>query len=105
MCGVPEDTDVTIAKLTNSTKITKKEADSIIQKMHDVAKTKSHSMTKKAGDSNHPEDIVWALLDGKSKSVFSGSFPMTTHTQGDGGKNVKSAVKTCNDAIAYLNDL
>jgi hypothetical protein len=94
-----------IPKLTNSTKITKKEADTVIQKMHDVAKTKSHSMTKKPGDSKHPEDIVWSLLDAKSKVVFSGSFPMTTHTQGDGGKNVKSAVKVCNDAIDYLNEL
>jgi len=96
---------MTITKMTNTTKLTKKEADDIIQKMHDVAKTNDHSMTKQAGDSQHPGDIRWALLDAKKKSLFSGSLPLTAHTQGTGGKNISPAVATVNKAITYLNDL
>ncbi|MEO6710238.1 MAG: hypothetical protein ABI054_05310 [Planctomycetota bacterium] len=96
---------MTISKMTNTTKLTKKEADDIIQKMHDVAKANEHSMSKQAGDSQHPGDIRWSLLDAKKKSLFSGSFPLTAHTQGTGGRNIPGAVATANKAITYLNEL
>lgn len=94
-----------IAKLTNTTKISQKEVDTKLQEMFDVCKKHKHTMSKKLGDGQHAKDIKWELKDPKGKKLFANSFPMTAHTQGDGGKNVKPAVTECNKAIEYLNGL
>jgi hypothetical protein len=95
-----------IAKLTAGTALIKKSVvDDTIQKMHDVCKNHApHTMSKMAGDSQHPQDIKWMLKDG-NKVLHSGSIPMTAHTAGDGNKNLKPAVTEINKAIDYLNGL
>jgi len=95
-----------ITKLTAGTSLIKKSVvDDTIQKMHDVCKKHPpHTMSKMAGDSQHPEDIKWMLKNG-TKVLHSGSIPMTAHTAGDGNKNLKPAVTEINKAIEYLNEL
>ncbi len=95
-----------ITKLTSGTALVAKSVvDDTIQKMHDVCKTHTpHAMSKMAGDSQHPKDIKWLLKNG-TKTLYSGSMPMTSHTAGDGNKNLKAAITEINKAIDYLNGL
>ena len=53
-----------ISKLTAGTAlIAKSVVDDTIQKMHDVCKKHPpHTMSKMAGDSQHPKDIKWMLV-------------------------------------------
>ncbi len=95
-----------ITKFTAGTAlIDKSKVDDTIQKMHDVCKTHPPlTMSKMAGDSQHPKDIKWMLKSG-TNTLFSGSMPMTSHTAGDGNKNLKAAVTAINKAIDHLNAL
>jgi hypothetical protein len=94
-----------ISKFTAGTALLKKsDVDTKIQQMHDATKAHPpHAMSKAAGDSQHPNDIKWMLKKGTA-TLFSGSIPMTTHTAGDGNKNLKAAITQINKAIDYIND-
>jgi hypothetical protein len=95
-----------ITKFTAGTALlSKSDVDTKIQLMHDATKTHPpHAMSKAAGDSQHPKDIKWMLKNGSS-TLHSGSIPMTSHTAGDGNKNLKAAITAINKAIDYINGL
>lgn len=95
-----------ISKFTAGSALLKKaEVDTKIQAMHDACKKHGkHKMVKQPGDSQHPNDIKWALMN-DSKKVYSGSIPMTAHTAGAGNKNLKPAITEINKAIDYINNL
>ena len=94
-----------ITKLTQSTSaLSETTVVNKLKEMNTEAEKHGHSMIAKKGDGQHAKDILWQLKKGTSL-VKSGSMPMTTHTIGDGGKNLKAAITALNSAIDYVNDL